>query len=250
MRLWIDTDIGDNPDDAIALLCAIGSRDIELVGISTVDGDVRARAEYARALLGAVGAPVPLVYAGVPDPRAIATAEAILAIGPLTNLARLVGLGVELPPVAVMGGVVRPPVRHRNDDVTVDHNFAADPYAAALVLHAAPDVLLVPLDVTASLTLTDAQCAALVDAAPALLDDVVSWLARTKAPLCLHDPATLLALTGMHVRVERVHCGVDARGALVFDEDAPVRDIVTAAAHDELVANVLALVAAAAPEGD
>ena len=147
MRLWIDTDIGDNPDDAIALLCALVLPDVELVGVSTVDGDVAGRAEYARALLRNVGAPVPLLYAGVPDPRAIATADAILAIGPLTNLARLVGLGVELPPLAVMGGVVRPPVRHRGHDATVDHNFATDPYAAALVVHTAPDLLLVPLDV-------------------------------------------------------------------------------------------------------
>jgi inosine-uridine nucleoside N-ribohydrolase len=250
VRLWIDTDVGDNPDDAIALLGAIGDPQLEIVGVSTVDGDVRARAEYVRELFASVGAPVPLLYAGVPDPRAVATAEAILAIGPLTNLARLVGLGVELPPVAVMGGVLRPPVRHRGQDVTVDHNFAADPYAAALVVHAASDVLLVPLDVTAMLTLSDAQCAALVGAAPTLLvDDIMRWLSRTKAPLCIHDPATLLALTGAHVRVSRYYCGVDARGALVFDgaeaAGEPLRDIVTAAAHDELVDHVLALVAAA-----
>ena len=43
MRLWVDTDIGDNPDDTIALWCAAHSPDVELVGVSTVDGDVALR---------------------------------------------------------------------------------------------------------------------------------------------------------------------------------------------------------------
>ena len=42
MRLWIDTDIGDDPDDTVALWCAARSSDAELVGVSTVDGDVAA----------------------------------------------------------------------------------------------------------------------------------------------------------------------------------------------------------------
>ena len=51
MRLWIDTDVGTNPDDAVALLCAAGHRDVDLVGVSTVDGDTEWRAEIARSLL-------------------------------------------------------------------------------------------------------------------------------------------------------------------------------------------------------
>ena len=51
MRLWIDTDVGTNLDDAVALLCAAGHRDVELVGVSTVDGDTEWRAEIARTLV-------------------------------------------------------------------------------------------------------------------------------------------------------------------------------------------------------
>ena len=41
VRLWIDTDIGDNPDDAVALLCAAAHPDVELVGVSTTGGRTR-----------------------------------------------------------------------------------------------------------------------------------------------------------------------------------------------------------------
>ena len=80
MRLWIDTDVGTNPDDAVALLCAAGHRDVDLVGVSTVDGDTEWRAAVARTL---VDAPVvPGARAGRPTPAA-PQAEALLAIGPL-----------------------------------------------------------------------------------------------------------------------------------------------------------------------
>ena len=53
MRLWIDTDVGDDPDDAIALLCAAASPAVELVGVSTVDGDRDRRAALAHAIVDA-----------------------------------------------------------------------------------------------------------------------------------------------------------------------------------------------------
>ena len=53
MRLWIDTDVGTNPDDAVALLCAAAHSDVDLVGVSTVDGDTEWRAEIGRTLVDA-----------------------------------------------------------------------------------------------------------------------------------------------------------------------------------------------------
>ena len=42
MRLWIDTDVGTNPDDAVALLCALAHPEVDLVGVSTVGADATA----------------------------------------------------------------------------------------------------------------------------------------------------------------------------------------------------------------
>ena len=51
MRIWLDTDLGSDVDDALALAYALHHPDIELVGISTVFGDVELRTRCVEALL-------------------------------------------------------------------------------------------------------------------------------------------------------------------------------------------------------
>ena len=60
MRLWIDTDVGDNPDDAVALLAAAADPAADLVGVSTTGGRTAWRAELARELMP-TGPPIPVV---------------------------------------------------------------------------------------------------------------------------------------------------------------------------------------------
>ena len=55
MKVWIDTDIGSDIDDAVALLCAARHPNLELVGVSTVLGRVEVRAWLARELLDRAG---------------------------------------------------------------------------------------------------------------------------------------------------------------------------------------------------
>jgi inosine-uridine nucleoside N-ribohydrolase len=240
LRLWVDTDIGDNPDDAVALLCAAAHPGVDLVGLSTVGGDVTARAELATEVLAGAGQRVPLVYAGPPDPRAIQIAEAVLAIGPCTNLAALLRSGVDLPPIAVMGGVISPTL-HRGEVRTTETNFAADPLAAAVVVAHAADVLLVPLDVTARMTIDDVTTARLADAG-GLGSAIEAWRG-SGLPVCLHDPLALLALVGEHVRVERHRVGVSVEGRVVLDADGGVeQDLVTDADVGAATQRILDLV--------
>ncbi|MCP5035780.1 MAG: nucleoside hydrolase [Actinomycetia bacterium] len=56
MRIWIDTDIGSDVDDALTLAYILGHPGFELVGISTVFGDVALRSRIASALLERAGA--------------------------------------------------------------------------------------------------------------------------------------------------------------------------------------------------
>lgn len=61
MKVWLDTDIGSDVDDAVALLCAIRHPDIELVGISTVMHRVEINSWLAQEMLrraGLTGIPV------------------------------------------------------------------------------------------------------------------------------------------------------------------------------------------------
>src|SRR3989454_9773840 len=55
VRLWIDTDIGTNVDDAVALLAAAAHPAVELAGVSTVGSDPERRAAVAVGLLAAAG---------------------------------------------------------------------------------------------------------------------------------------------------------------------------------------------------
>ena len=61
MRIWIDTDIGSDVDDALTLAYVLRHPGFELVGVSTVFGDVELRTRIAETLLekaGVRGVPV------------------------------------------------------------------------------------------------------------------------------------------------------------------------------------------------
>jgi inosine-uridine nucleoside N-ribohydrolase len=197
VRLWIDTDVGTNPDDAIALLVAVAHPRIELVGVSTVGVDSSWRAEVAEQLLAGAGAANVTITPGLPAPAlADARPDALLAIGPLTNLARALPAVAPPPPrLTIMGGALRP-VRHRGAVREVESNFAADPPAAAAVL-AVPGATLLPLDVTAATRLDGDEVEALAAAAPALAPMLDTWAAEN--PVVLHDAAALLVAAGESV---------------------------------------------------
>jgi len=222
VRLWIDTDVGTNPDDAVALLCAAGHHAVDLVGVSTVDGDTEWRAEIARTLVDAAVVPGPRLAA---HDVAASQAEALLAIGPLENVARLHVAGAVPLRLGVMGGVLRQ-VRHRGAVRDVEHNFGTDPAAAQAVIGHTPGVLLCPLDVTVRMRPSASDLDDLVGAAPVLGPMFDEWRERHRgegvpddeAAVRLHDPLALLALVGEPlVTIERRALTVDERGAVHVD---------------------------------
>ncbi len=137
----IDTDIGDDIDDALALALALRSPEIDLQGVTTVFGDTPLRARLAAHILKvfgredvpvAAGAATPLrprqrpsgaAQAAIVDDRAIfpnicafsgpelivQTALAhygqltLLCIGPLTNLATALHMEPRLFPITMLG---------------------------------------------------------------------------------------------------------------------------------------------------
>ena len=233
MRLWIDTDVGTNPDDAVALLCAAGHRDVDLVGASTVDGDTEWRAEIARMLIDAPV--VPGARLGVRDVAA-SQPEALLAIGPLVNVARLAAAGVLPSRVGVMGGTLRP-VRHRGAVMDVEHNFGTEPAAARAVIGHVPELVLCPLDVTVRMRPAAADLDDLAQAAPVLGPMLEDWRSAQRAAgvpdyeaaVRLHDPLALLALLGEPVvAIESRTLAVDDVGRLHVDAGrGRVVDVVT-----------------------
>jgi purine nucleosidase len=68
VRVLLDTDIGSDVDDALALCFALRSPELRLEGVTTVYGDVHLRARIARKLLALGGQPAVPVAAGLALP--------------------------------------------------------------------------------------------------------------------------------------------------------------------------------------
>ena len=65
-KVIIDTDVGDDIDDAFAIALALKSPELEILGISTTFGDTEARAKIVDRLLGEAGRTDIPVVAGAP----------------------------------------------------------------------------------------------------------------------------------------------------------------------------------------
>lgn len=258
MRLWVDTDVGTNPDDAIALLLAAAHPTVDLVGVSTVGADAAWRAAVAREVLrNAPDVPVVAGAAAAVEAVPAGAADALLAIGPLTNVAALGVAGWRPPRLVVMGGALRP-VRHRGVVRTTESNFAADP-AGAMVALAEPGATVVPLDATVATRLDPAAQGALLAAVPALLPAVEAWLAvqadagvpAGERAVHLHDPSALLVAVGEPLaRLEPRRLVVEEDGRLRTAPGGVSHDVVTKLDGDAVVARVLGLLGAQFPGGD
>jgi purine nucleosidase len=185
-KVLIDTDIGDDIDDAYALTLALHSPEFEILGVTTAWGDTALRAKLAARLLATTGANKTPVEAGIPthaksvfSQRAWATAGpgpahgnavdfllaqakryphqvTLIAIGPLTN----VGAAIDSDPsafrllnrVVLMGGSIH--CGYGNPRATPppppepEYNIAMDPRAARKLLASGVPIFMMPLDST------------------------------------------------------------------------------------------------------
>lgn len=189
--LVLDTDIGTDVDDALALAYALRHPALDLQAVTTVSGDSRARAAIAARLLGVAGRSDVRVTAGVGgfedqvwfghegeglvdgpdapvDPHDAPTLlldcshrphpPAVVTTGMLSNLAAALhrdpSYPQRVPRLTVMGGVFAP-VHYLGTvfGAARDTNLVVDPDAAVAVLDAGFPVRYVPLDVTVQVPL-------------------------------------------------------------------------------------------------
>lgn len=183
-KIIIDTDIGDDIDDAFAIALAARLKDVELVGVTTVFRNTEARAQLAERLLKTLGASVP-VYAGEAKPyqepvrlferdggedalpcqweEAYATPVTggaveflkecaaaygkeltIVAIGPMTNVAR----AIERYPAEMKGTGRIVSMGGSFTKFMPEWNYLCDPEAADAVIRSGIPFYAVGLDVT------------------------------------------------------------------------------------------------------
>jgi inosine-uridine nucleoside N-ribohydrolase len=229
MRLWIDTDAGDNPDDTIALWCAARADDVDLVGVSTVDGDVERRAVGVRRLLPDVD-----VIAGPPPPDRVANADVLLGIGPWTHLATLGDEGALPRRVVLMGGALAP-IKYRGELRRIEHNVGSDPEAAARLLRNTGNLIVVPLDATARLHAHARDERVLTESIPGFREQLDAWRQQNgDIPLVLHDVAALLVALGTGVsRMESRRLEIEPDGTMWASVAGPLQHVVAHVSSDE-----------------
>jgi len=145
-QVILDTDIGDDIDDALALGLILASPELELLGVTTVFKHVVARAAQARTILQAAGRPDIPVAAGcgaVLSPRVTYSSQATLGQvarqayleGELPNQHAVALPEAELPPMDPRHGVdfLIDTVMAGNGDITIVTVGAMTNLAMAMV---------------------------------------------------------------------------------------------------------------------
>jgi purine nucleosidase len=170
-KILLDTDIGSDIDDAVALAYLLAQPECELLGITTVSGEVKKRACIASALCRAVGRDIP-IYAGRDKPALVEQRQLVaqqaraltgmdyqenftlgeavpfmrqvirqhpgevilLSIGPLTNVAALFLVDEEIP--SLLKGMVSMCgtfTHNSSGGLLKEWNAMLDPHASAVV---------------------------------------------------------------------------------------------------------------------
>ena len=185
MKLLLDTDIGTDVDDALALGVLLGSPEVDMVGITTVYGHTRLRAQLASRLVGLArpelnipivagergtrsGRPVwwpghegklyndlrnePIAAGAdgvnflVDTARRLNGELCVLAIGPLTNIAA--ALDADPKFADNVRRLVIMGGDFRTGDQIAEHNFLSDVAAAQRVFDSDLDIVVGGLDLT------------------------------------------------------------------------------------------------------
>ncbi len=194
VKLLLDTDIGGDLDDALALAYLLKQPRCELLGVTTVGGQAERRAALASAVRHALGSAAMSVHVGASAPLLIPErqpcayqAEALsarwphqsfgkcntaveflqrtirahphevtlLTIGPLTNIGLLFALDPEIP--TLLAGMMVMGGSLLAEERDQEWNLVCDPHAAAIVMAAPVALTSVGWDVTRHCRLDEAE---------------------------------------------------------------------------------------------
>ena len=248
--ILIDTDIGDDIDDALAIGFALNCPEVNVRAITTVYGDTDTRAKLVIKLLTTFGRediPVgvgikkplfgrevikPINQAVILDKKEVLPAPSkenavdliisqaikcknpiIVSIGPLTNVAIALTKEPDLVKKAklvMMGGVV--------NAQWAEYNISRDPEAARIVFESGIKIVMVGLDVTMKCQLGQEELDNLSDrglpSTKLLMEMIKAWQESTGViyPI-LHDPlAIAVSFDQALVKMEPRQVNVETRG--------------------------------------
>lgn len=221
--LTLDTDIGTDVDDVLALATILGSPELDLTAVTTVYGDTLLRARMVARVTGVAGLGAGLVVPGRGETRSgrevwwaghegallpdlerekvdteadpidvLAASSTVVAVGPLTNVAEAVERpGRALEQLYLMGG-----------DFSLsktEHNIKCDVDAASVVFASGVPATVIGLDQTVRIRLGGAVVAEIEAAGPLgrLLAAEMRqfWKFTAEDSNVPHDPSAVLMLT-------------------------------------------------------
>ncbi len=270
----LDTDIGDDIDDALALALVLRSPELDLRGVTTVLGDAHTRALIVCRLLHAAGredVPVAAGAAARPVPefkgqmqyglrpafrnrperetavgflyrqlKARPGELTVLAVGPLTNVAELLHKHPDCKPwirrIVLMGGAVRVGYNAKAPPVP-EWNIKSDVKAARDVFASGVPLVVAPLDATTTVGLEGKLLRRLLDARTPLTDQLhaLYQLWGEKTPV-LYDPvAVMLCFKDGPCKMEELRLEVDDRGVTRIVPGKPNARVATAIRRDEFL---------------
>jgi purine nucleosidase len=227
LPILLDTDLGSDVDDELALALLWGSPEATVRAISTTYGDTVLRARIVLRMAEMVGRGVQVApgerrpssgrdvwWAGiegeaydalpqVPEPEGwtpspgvrllVDAAEGahLLAIGPLTTVAAALDAGLDVAGITIMGG-------NWSDPTVGEHNLASDHVAAARVLESGLPVTVVGIEVTRQVRFGEAEIlrfASCGHLGAVIAAEMHAWMRRWNEDFEVpHDPLTALAL--------------------------------------------------------
>ena len=272
--ILLDTDIGDDIDDAFALALALTSPEIDLRGITTVFHDAHTRALIVCRLLHEVGRDNIPVASGAPArpkpdhngqmqyglrpcfrkrPERASAVEflykqlkahpgelTLVPVGPLTNIAELLRKHPDCKPwikrIVLMGGAVRVGYNLKPPPV-VEWNIRCDPKAAQIVFASGVPLVVAPLDATANLRLEAAQRRRLWNAGTPLTNQLhaLYQLWGTRDPILFDPVAVTLCFTEKFCTMEDMRLTVDGKGMTRIVKGKPNARVATAIRRDEFI---------------
>jgi purine nucleosidase len=266
VEFTLDTDIGSDVDDLLALAMILGSPELDLRAVTTVYGDTLLRARMVRRAYGLARRPAPPVAAGARETRSgrpvwwaghegalmpdlasepvdealdatamLRACTVVAAIGPLTNVAEALDGSHRVEQLVIMGGDIisgRP-----------EHNILCDVAAAQVVFASEVPAVVTGIDQTERVVLGEDEIAA-IEASGALggllaaeIRQFRKWLGKPNSP---HDPIAILAAVRPELfTFARGYVRVNAEGATSLErhDDGPHRmvvDLDTAAVAQEV----------------
>jgi inosine-uridine nucleoside N-ribohydrolase len=256
----IDTDVGDDVDDAFAIDLALASPELKILGISSAWGDTALRARMLDRMLCETGREEIEVRTGIPTASTTTFSQApwaragkdrhhgdavtflleqakaqpgeitLLALGPLTN----VGAAIDRDPagfrklkrVVLMGGSIHRGYGSPTAPAEPEYNIARDPQSAQKLFRSGVPVFMLPLDST-QLKFDDAKRSELASVSTPMTDSlqvlIDEWSRGSHAsiPTLFDSVAAAYTISPGTCRMTPLHIEVDQKGTTRATQGSP-----------------------------